>query len=489
MHPHGREPAVNGDAQHDPPTPSAYYDPQTQALCIRRLQIQDPAVMTELRHWSTGRRGGPCDDDALDGVDLAPFVQLALTAGASAIRGAGGTQEAHHLDHLISQVGERANKASQDAAAATATATEQASAAMKKAAGEAQQALLAAGKATRESLVEHVDGSRRSLVEEIQRLVGGDHPLLRTQLDGLLGKFTTELDDRVGKRTDELFSKAAKQLDPRDPSSPLAVFTKQIGEQQSALTGHLDKGQKEIEERLEKLALLVTTATASASATTAVIKVSPIKGGTFADGAHQHLQVLAAHHGDEYLDTSAETGRLARCRKGDGVLVVPTGVGTQTARVVIEMTDSDTTRRGWTDYLDEAERNRDAQASLGLVRTVEQSTGGERLRTYGPRRMVLAFDPCTDDPALLKVVVQLLRTQATLALTRSGGEHVRTAEEKLTEATGCLQKLTEVQKTAGSIRKGAEKIDLDCAGLHHTVQRLLAEAISALAVTDQASAA
>jgi hypothetical protein len=100
----------------------------------------------------------------------------------------------------------------------------------------------------------------------------------------------------------------------------------------------------------------------------------------------------------------------------------------------------------------------------------------------------MVFDPLTGDPALLKVVVQLLRMQATLALSRTGGEHVRTAEEKLTEATVCLQKLTEVQKSAGSIRKGAEKIDIDCAGLHTTVQRLLAEAISALGGTDQAAA-
>lgn len=471
---------------HPQASPSVFYDPHTQALVIEHLQVNDPTVLGEVRHWTTGRRSSPTDDTALAAADLAPFCLQALSAGAAAIRGAGGTQEAHHLDHLIAQVGERANKASQDAAMTTSAAADQATKAMTQAAGDAQRALLEAGRATRQSLTEHVDLSRRTLTEDIQRLVGGEHPLLATQLDALLGKFGTELDDRVGKRTDELFSKAAKQLDPRDPTSPLAEFTKQIGEQQAALTVHLDQGQKDIEERLEKLTLVVNAATASSAATHEAAKISPIKGGTYADGVHEQLQVLAGHHGDEYQDTSSEAGRIARCRKGDGVLVVPTGTGTQMARVVVEMTDS--TRRGWTEYLDEAERNRDAVASLGLVRTVEQMPGGEHLRTFGPRRMVLAFDPLHDDPALLKVVVQLLRTQATLAVTRSGGEHVRTAEEKLTEAAGCLQKLTEVQKTAGSIRKGAEKIDLDCAGLHTTVQRLLAEAISALGGTDQAAA-
>jgi hypothetical protein len=466
--------------------PSVYYDPRAQALMIEHLQVNDPTVLGEIRNWTSGRRSSPADDTALAAADLAPFCLQALSAGAAAIRGAGGTQEAHHLDHLITQVGERANKASQDAAMTTSAAADQATKAMAKAAVDAQRTLLDAGRATRQSLTEHVDLSRRTLTEDIQRLVGGDHPLLATQLDGLLGKFATELDDRVGKRTDELFSKAAKQLDPRDPTSPLAEFTKKIGEQQTALTDHLGKGQKDIEERLEKLALLVNAATAATAATNAVSKVSPIKGGTYADGVHEQLQAMAVHHGDEYHDTSSEVGRIDRCRKGDGILIVSTGTGTQTARITIEMTDSKRPR--WTDYLDEAERNRDAVASLGLVRTVEHMPGGEPLRAFGPRRMVMAFDPLTDDPALLKVVVQLLRTQATLALSRTGGEHVRTAEEKLTEATVCLQKLTEVQKTAGSIRKGAEKIDLDCAGLHTTIQRLLAEAISALGGTDEAAA-
>ena len=475
-------------AQLIPPSrPSVFYDPQAHALVIEHLQIGDPTVLGELRHWTSGRRSAPADDATLARADLAPFCRQALAAGAAAIRGAGGTQEAHHLDHLIAQVGERTSKASHEAALTTAAAAEQATKAMTKAATDAQRTLLEAGKTSRQELTEHVDLSRKALTQEIQRLVGGDQPLLVTQLGALLSTFTAELDDRVGKRTDELFGKAAKQLDPRDPTSPLAEFTRQVGEQQTALTDHLGKGQKDIEERLEKLALLIHAASASTTATNAAHKVSPIKGGTYADGVHQHLQVLAAHQGDEYQDTSTEAGLIARCRKGDGVLIVATGNGTQTARVVVEMTDSDTTRRGWTDYLDEAERNRDATASLGLVRTTEQMIGGEQLRTFGPRRMVLAFDPLTDDPSLLKVVLQLLRTQATLALTRSGGEHVRTAEEKLTEATVCLQKLTEVQKTAGSIRKGAEKIDLDCAGLHTTVQRLLAEALCALGGTDTAT--
>ncbi|MFC4859455.1 hypothetical protein [Actinophytocola glycyrrhizae] len=73
--------------------------------------------------------------------------------------------------------------------------------------------------------------------------------------------------------------------------------------------------------------------------------------------------------GESYADTSTTTGRMPRCKKGDGVLSLNDGA----ARVVIEMTDS--ARTGWTDYFAEVERNRDAVASLGLVRATDQNGG------------------------------------------------------------------------------------------------------------------
>ena len=130
-----------------------------------------------------------------------------------------------------------------------------------------------------------------------------------------------------------------------------------------------------------------------------------------------------------------------------------------TARVVLEMTDS--ARVGWAEYLDEAERNRRAAAALGLVRTPEQN-GGQSIRVLGARRIVLAFDPTTDDPDLVRTVIMLLRTAALAASTRRGADQLETAEEKITEAVAQLEKLDDVKKTAGSIQKNALKIESAC---------------------------
>lgn len=461
-------------------TPNARFEPTRRVLVIEHLEVEDPTVLGEIRHWTGGQRGPAGDDAALAKADLSTFCRLAITAGATAIRGAGGVQEAHHLDHLITEVGQRATEVSEQAASTTTAATTKATAAMVQATTEAQRNLLVAGKAARDELTEHVNQTRENLEQGIQRLVGGEDPVLGAKLSALLQGFGRQLDERINKRTDELFSKAARQLDPRDPTSPLAEFTKGIGQQHTMLSERLDARQKAIQDSLDKLTTVVHTATTSTSATAAITAVSPLKGTAYADAVHQQLQCLAVGNGDEYVDTSSMTGLVARCRKGDGLLVMPHPNGTGAGRIVVEMTDSDTSRRHWTEYMDEAERNRDAVASLGLVRTSEQMAGGERLRLFGPRRIVLAYDPAVDDAALLRAVVQLLRGQASLSATRSGTAHLRTAEEKLTEATNCLLRLAEVQKTAGGIRKGADKIDSDCAWMHTSLQRLLAEARGAL---------
>ena len=76
------------------------------------------------------------------------------------------------------------------------------------------------------------------------------------------------------------------------------------------------------------------------------------------------------------------------------------------------MTDS--SRAGWGEYFDEAERNRGAAAALGVVRTTEQNSG-QSIRVLGQRRVVIAFDPDRDDPELLRTVLMLLRTVAITA--------------------------------------------------------------------------
>ena len=95
--------------------------------------------------------------------------------------------------------------------------------------------------------------------------------------------------------------------------------------------------------------------------------------------------------------------------------------------------------------------------------------------------MVVALDPETDDPELLRTVVILLRTVAMAASVRTGSEEVQTAEEKIAEALAQLVKIDAMKKLASSIQTNAAKIDSGCTAVTTSIQRLLDEALTALA--------
>ena len=89
----------------------------------------------------------------------------------------------------------------------------------------------------------------------------------------------------------------------------------------------------------------------------------------------------------------------------------------------------------WNDHLDDAERNRNAAASLGLVCEPAQNNGST-MRCLGSCRIVMAFDPATDGPGLLRTVTQLSRNSALTASNREDRDGIHMADEEIAEALG-----------------------------------------------------
>src|SRR5699024_6460868 len=122
------------------------------------------------------------------------------------------------------------------------------------------------------------------------------------------------------------------------------------------------------------------------------------------------------------------------------------------------------------------------------VPTVEENDG-HRVRPIGSRRIVMAFDPETDDQSLLHAVICLLRTAAIATTARDDGGEVATARERVDEALEALGRLDEIQKVAGQIRKSSDKVAGQADGLQTTLNRLLLQAQTALAGTTLSSVA
>lgn len=456
------------------------FDVEGPALVIKNLAIADAAVVAEARRWPNGSRSDPAPLETMTDADLTPFVRQALSIGAAAIAVAGNAQDTFDLERLVTEVGARTSLASNEAAALTSKAATDAAAAMTSASEMARKSITEVDLATRRSFQETVTTAQVALRGELERLLGGDTPELLARLQPLLASFATDLDAKVSHQTGELLEKTARQFDPSDPTSPMAKHSAALAAQQQSLAQSLEKHHEALAGKVDELATAVKVQTAARQATSKTASITPLKGVSFAADVHAVMASIAAGLGDEYTDTGALTGRITRSKKGDGLLTVSDA----DARLVLEMTDSQ--RGGWNDYLDEAERNRAAGASLGLVPRAAQN-GGQSIRVLSARRIVMAFDPATDDRDLLRTVVMLLRTASITAAARSGANEIATAEEKLSEALELLTKIDDIQKTASSIHKSASKIHLECDGFATSVRRLLNQAQAALAGAESAN--
>ncbi|WP_308116137.1 MULTISPECIES: Fis family transcriptional regulator [unclassified Rhodococcus (in: high G+C Gram-positive bacteria)] len=434
------------------------------------MTLLDGEIAREAQRWTNGERGPVVDEsDVLAAADLSAFVTKAMAVGAHALSATGQAQEARVLERMIDELGEKAAQTTTDAAKVTSEAAKSASEAVTKAAADAQKALLDADAATRKSFTDSVRSAHQEMTSQLSSLFGGNEPEVINRFAPLLEKFASDLERRATASTTELLTKAAKQFDPTDSTSPMAKHAAELAAQQTKLAERTDKHHAELAAKLDA----VTTALTVREARADVARLTPLKGNSYADDVHAILIDIATGLGDEYTDTGSVAGAISRSKKGDGVLTM-----NDNAKVVVEMTDSK--RTAWNDYLDEAERNRRAGSSLGLVRTLDQNNG-ESIRLLGKRRIVMAFDPASDDPSFLRTVVQLLRAVAAASSSTASTEGIAIADTKITEAIEQLGKIDEIKKIAGTIQKNAQKVENTCTVASAGIERLLTEAMSALA--------
>ncbi|MFP5070163.1 Fis family transcriptional regulator [Pseudonocardia nantongensis] len=463
----------------------AHFDADGPALIAEHLTLHDSNVLAEARHWPTGRRGAAVPATEMADCDLTAFVTQAAVVGSQAIATAGGTQEAYRLDALVADVGERTSQLSREAERATGAAVQQATATIEASTAAARKTFDEIAAQSRRSFTESVETAGTALRADLTRLLGGENSELLNRLGPVIEKFGRELEARTAAQTVELITKAARALDPADPASPAAQQARALAEQQERLAATLTAGSQALTDKIDTLVEATKVAQAASSARAAVVSTSSLKGDEFEDALQGLLAELATGFGDEYRVTARKAGRFPNNRKGDGVLAVNGG----DVRVAVEMSDSQ--RNGWSDYLRDTERNRDAVASLGIVRSPEQ-LGGHSVLSLGPRRIVVAFDPDTGSADLLRTVLQLLRLAALAAASRQQDGDVRVADEKIASALAVLVRIDEITKSVGLIQRHAKTIGGESDELRTEISRLLTQARAALGAhtsgTDNAGA-
>lgn len=454
------------------------WEPQRSAIVMDGFTVTDPVVIVEARRWTTGERQHVADDQQLAGADLGPFVRTALQTYCVVAQTVGDGRDAAGLQHTVADLTSRTERRLVEVSQRTA-----------EAGRLTQEQLDKTREQTRRELGDAIGQVRSAMhattagvTEEIMRLFAGEDPAIVGAARTAISKALSDVQSTVERRMGDSIAAIEKKLDSRDPTSPVGQMLVQFRAEQDKLATAQRDGDRQVADQLQALSTTLTEITAGQRATAKTAAVTTLKGISFEDAVHLHLEEVAKSFGDAYTDTSATTGRVKSSKKGDGVLTILDVPGSPdgTARVVVEMHNGDTGGRQWSPYLDEAMRNRDASASLGVVRTRSQVPGGDPIRVWGNRKILVAFDPDTDEPTLLRTVLLLLRAQAFLAVSRSGTEQVRVAEEQLAVAAGQLEQFAELQRLATTVKTNADRMGPKLDRLHEVMARTINTAITAL---------
>lgn len=410
------------------------YDVANPALIIDHLVVADTDVVREAQRWTAGERGEVVTDaEVLAKADLTEFARRSLSIGAQALSVVAQASDTRAVQQSAKAAGEQVAEAAERAAKAS----EAAAVRMEKQVSEAARR------------------SNQTVIDQVARIFGGENPELLDRLRPVLEKSGSVLEKQV--------------------AASLTSAHKEMSEEN-------ERRHKELTALVRDVQQEVAVKIAEQVAVVEALESTTKKGGPYEDHVNQVLAELAVQFGDDYRDTHNTAGDIAHCKKGDGVLVIDG----DKARVVVESHHG--TSKDWHEYLPQAERNRGAAVSIGMVKNAEENAG-HTFRRLGPTRVVLAFDPEKDDVDLLRAVVQFARHMALTTAGRFGTAEIETANEHVEKAIAALEDLDKTKKSFSLIRRHTEDVEKQINKAAAAIRRHLDSAATALEGADLSNGA
>lgn len=435
-------------------------------VVIRSVTIDAPEVVAEAMRWTTGRRADAVDPGEAEGADLTDFHRTALCLGSRVLQATADSTTAISLAATVSELAQKAEGASanlvEGAMRASTHAVEAASRATRDVTEATGRIVDSARERFHNDVTGAIAGAMETVQQELDRLLSGEENDTVTAIHDVVSRAMSEAQVTWHRSLTTTLTEVTRTLDVNNPSSPLGALERRLAEQHERQHGDLTNRLDRVQEMVVMAASTATTAAAVAAAHAG----SPAKGRPFQEAAGTVLEAIASGLAAGYTDTSDAVGSIRNCKKGDAVIEMPVcEPGASAARVVVEFTTQGQPRN-WSRYLDVAERNRGAHASLGIVPSRAVMPGLEIVAILGANRMVVAFDPDEDDVGILKAAVQLLALQAQRRLAEGRSSDLGAVDSKLEDARRRLLELQEIIKTALAVRNGAGKVVTGLEALH-----------------------
>jgi hypothetical protein len=247
-----------------------------------------------------------------------------------------------------------------------------------------------------------------TLAVEMAKVIGGG--------DGD-GELQTRLNDLITKRLAETVAHISGENGPLGLLR--AEFNQTAGriatnqqEQMQQIATLLARFQAERELHQQELAAERMKQDAAALLAAAQAKGTQ-KGATYEETIDKHLHATCAPYEGEVEATHTVAGLIPGCKKGDWVVSFRDASVPRPVRVVVETKDKKLSPAAIRTELEEAAKNRDADAALIVLAGAELAPGGRLLHVSVATRQVLVVQGRDEQDALmLDIGVQLTRAIA-----------------------------------------------------------------------------
>jgi len=273
---------------------------------------------------------------------------------------------------------------------------------------------------------------------KLSEMTGNEKSPIRAGIKAQVEEMATKLVEALTTVSSLQSARIAKMLDPTDPESPLR-----------ALSNNIDVLSAEF--RLVKEELSLDSAVADALENTAK------SGLPYEDSVIFALQKVAGLAGDSCTATGGQEGFIKRRFSGDGVVEIKQGerligrIVAEAKNTKLALSATGKTDKSWLRNAEDCKANRGAIAFLGLCKNMDDMPNGSRVLMVDRLTWILAYNPEIDNPEILFLVYQMLKTNTQIAAGELKADTVAAVNLLIDDALTQIETITQMAKKTATI--------------------------------------
>ncbi len=289
---------------------------------------------------------------------------------------------------------------------------------------------------------------------KLSEMTGNENSPIRAGIKTQVDQMATKLIEALDSISSTQSSRIAKMLDPTDPESPLRALSKNMEDLST-------------EFRLVKEELSLDSALADALENTAK------SGLPYEDSVISALQKVAGLAGDSCIATGGQEGLIKRRFSGDGVVEIKQGerligrIVAEAKNTKLALSATGKTDKSWLRNSEDSKANRGAIAFLGLCKNQEDMPNGSRVLMVDRLTWILAYNPEIDNPEILFLVYQMLKTNTQIAAGELKPDTVAAVNLLIDDALTQIETISQMSKKTATIETLGREVNSEIRDLQN----------------------